>query len=387
MIGWGGEKLLGHLYYWGGLTGSLPQLLVNHGYQVFQPALSCSSNWERACELYAQIKGTRVDYGVAHAKKYGHARFGKDFTGAGLDPAWGSPGHKVHFIGHSMGGPTTQLLISLLQMGSKEEVQAAAAAAVPVSPLFLTNKSASQFVSGFFSISGVLQGTPAKEIIDDWSGFVIHFIQHLTMIKDLGSIGKLWDFQLGHWGLEQKSDESILSYVKRIFKSDWANGTSNAAFDLSITGSRDPARAPSFAQPGVYYFSVPTSTTDKKPNGEYVPRLLTTLPFLIPTASAIGRINDPKLLGSDSASWRDNDGLVPVKSSSSDAAGFIDFAVDLRSSPLKLPLAKPITGKYHNTGIIEMDHGGVVGMTDLLAMMHCSSLFLNMARILLSLPR
>ncbi|KAI8804642.1 hypothetical protein BJ742DRAFT_741959 [Cladochytrium replicatum] len=45
------------------------------------------------------------------------------------------------------------------------------------------------------------------------------------------------------------------------------------------------------------------------------------------------------------------------------------------------------TGKSHNTGTIEIDHGGVVGMTELLAMKHLSKLFLNIKRVLLSLPR
>ena len=46
-----------------------------------------SSNYDRACELYAQIKGTRVDYGQVHSQRYGHARYGKDYTGRGLYPS------------------------------------------------------------------------------------------------------------------------------------------------------------------------------------------------------------------------------------------------------------------------------------------------------------
>lgn len=35
------------------------------------------SNYDRAVELYYYIKGGRVDYGAAHAAKYGHERYGK----------------------------------------------------------------------------------------------------------------------------------------------------------------------------------------------------------------------------------------------------------------------------------------------------------------------
>jgi triacylglycerol lipase len=43
-----------------------------------------SSNHDRACELYAQIKGTVVDYGQAHSSQFGHARYGRNYTGKGF---------------------------------------------------------------------------------------------------------------------------------------------------------------------------------------------------------------------------------------------------------------------------------------------------------------
>ncbi|MGZ0075346.1 lipase-like domain-containing protein [Staphylococcus aureus] len=39
------------------------------------------SNYDRAVELYLYIKGGRVDYGAAHAAKYGHERYGKTYEG------------------------------------------------------------------------------------------------------------------------------------------------------------------------------------------------------------------------------------------------------------------------------------------------------------------
>lgn len=60
------------------------------------------SNYDRAVELYYYIKGGRVDYGAAHAAKYGHERYGKhtkEFTKT-------ETRQKVHLVGHSMGGQT-----------------------------------------------------------------------------------------------------------------------------------------------------------------------------------------------------------------------------------------------------------------------------------------
>ncbi|KAI8809161.1 Alpha/Beta hydrolase protein [Cladochytrium replicatum] len=386
LMGWGEQPLLGLLNYWGGFSGSLVNVLRNKGYTVYQPAVApASSNWERACELYAQLKGTRVDYGIARAKKFGHERFGKDFTGKGLYPEWGNPGKKAHFIGHSMGGPTTQLLLSLLQSGSAAEIQAAQEAGVPASPLFYTNKTASDFAGGFFAISGVLQGTPMVEIIDNWAGFIIDLVKVIAGVSDLSDIdGLLWDFQLDHWGLGYKQGESLLAYFNRIFTSSWAKGTSNAAYDLSITGARDARNANNVAIPGVYYFSIPTSTTVQVLTNEVARP--STLLFLIPFANALGTYQNTTMFGTESAAWRDNDGLVPVITSSSDTKGYINYSMDLRDATLTPPRTKPTTGKYHNTGIIEVDHIEIVGLLDAVSLLRWSTMYTNIGRILLSLP-
>ena len=50
--------------YWGAETGSLVEYLTSEGYEVYAPSIGpVSSAWDRACELYAQLTGTVVDYG------------------------------------------------------------------------------------------------------------------------------------------------------------------------------------------------------------------------------------------------------------------------------------------------------------------------------------
>ena len=108
MIGFGETPLLGlggPLHAWGGAYNNHIQTLRDAGHKVVAPEMGpYSSNWERACELYAHLVGTVVDYGVARSSKYGHDRFGKDYTGMALLPEWTTdPNLRFHMIGYSMG--------------------------------------------------------------------------------------------------------------------------------------------------------------------------------------------------------------------------------------------------------------------------------------------
>nr|WP_241523184.1 YSIRK-type signal peptide-containing protein [Staphylococcus delphini] len=106
--------------YWGGTKYKMIEDLRNAGYNVFEAGVSAfGSNWDRASELYAYIKGGIVDYGAAHATKYGHERYGRTYEG--ILPNW-HPGQRIHLVGHSMGGQTIRLLEQLLRQGDPEEI-------------------------------------------------------------------------------------------------------------------------------------------------------------------------------------------------------------------------------------------------------------------------
>ena len=78
--------------YWGGDRLKIIQDYRAKGYNVMEASVSAfGSNYDRAVELYYYIKGGRVDYGAAHAAKYGHERYGKTYAGAYKD--W-KPGQK-----------------------------------------------------------------------------------------------------------------------------------------------------------------------------------------------------------------------------------------------------------------------------------------------------
>lgn len=143
--------------YWGLGSTNVENSLRARDYQVYMASVGpVSSAWDRACELYAQITGTRVDYGAAHSAACGHDRFGRDFTGNALIPdfTWDSA-HKLHLIGHSFGGATIRLLLDLLADGDAAEQ----AAGEDVSPLFTGGKA--DWVCSITTISAPSNGTTA----------------------------------------------------------------------------------------------------------------------------------------------------------------------------------------------------------------------------------
>ena len=74
-----GREMSDDFFYWGGTT-DLQKELIQAGFDVRTASIGpVSSNWDRACELYAVIKGGQVDYGKAHSENFGHAQYGRTF--------------------------------------------------------------------------------------------------------------------------------------------------------------------------------------------------------------------------------------------------------------------------------------------------------------------
>ncbi len=122
LSGWGSyDDLYAKLPYWGMSGGDLMVALGEAGFFCSAASVSPThSAWDRACELYAQLTGTVVDYGEAHSARCNHARYGEDFTGRALIETFDEE-HKINLICHSFGGTTARLFASILQVGSEEE--------------------------------------------------------------------------------------------------------------------------------------------------------------------------------------------------------------------------------------------------------------------------
>ncbi|EST94517.1 lipase, partial [Staphylococcus epidermidis Scl31] len=198
--------------YWGGTKYNVKQELTKLGYRVHEANVGAfSSNYDRAVELYYYIKGGRVDYGAAHAAKYGHKRYGRTYEG--IMPDW-EPGKKIHFVGHSMGGQTIRLMEHFLRNGNQEEIDYQRQYGGTVSDLFKGGQD--NMVSTITTLGTPHNGTPAADKLGSTK-----FIK--DTINRIGKIGgtKALDLELGfsQWGFKQQPNESYAEYAKRIANS------------------------------------------------------------------------------------------------------------------------------------------------------------------------
>ncbi|TYZ68963.1 hypothetical protein PybrP1_000167, partial [[Pythium] brassicae (nom. inval.)] len=283
------------------------------GYTVYTAAVGpFSSNWDRACELYAQIKGGQVDYGTKHAAKHGHTRTGRTY--AGLYPEWGNvvngKVNKVHLIGHSMGGQTIRMLTQLLNKGS---------AGAPVvedassSALFAGGKD---WVHSITTISTSNQGTTFANGISEIGDSVKNLLVGVLSVLNVGgsTAQMLYDAKLDQWGITAKrSGESLGDYMERVFSSPiFKPGFKDVSlWSLSTPGATEENTWVK-TLPNVYYYSYATSDTfgarDWLLRAIQLPHPLTMLLPLQPLGVFLGSRYAPN--AGFSTSWQENDGVV-----------------------------------------------------------------------------
>ena len=349
--GWGRDELLG-FKYWGGFN-DLQETLNQAGYRTYTGVVGpFASNWDRACELYAYLKGGTVDYGQAHAATHGHARYGRRFPG--LYPAWGRQDpqgrtHKIHLIGHSQGGQTIRVLTGLLEQGDPAEI--AATPEAERSPLFQGGKA---WVHSITTLASPHDGTSLA--VD------VHLLSMLrsTLLSLAALAGGRpdelpYDFKLEQWGLRRQPQESFRAYLSRVEQSPIWQSRDISAWDLSPDGAKElNRRFP--ARPQVYYFSWATSATQPVwPSRRQIPQA-TLLPQFWGTALFIGSYtrNQPGRVVIDQR-WWENDGLVNTRSMAGPTLGAADRIVPWRNPPMP--------GLWNEHGVLAgWDHLDIVGI-------------------------
>ena len=314
LMGWGDRSMLDPIVpYWGMTTGNLMNYLTSKGYESYAAQVGpLSGAWDRACELYAQLTGTRVDYGAAHSAEKGHDRYGITYE-APLFEGW-SAEKKVNLIGHSFGGATTRLLLELLANGSAEEVAAAKAAGTEVSPLFEGGKG--DWVYSLTAVAAPHNGTTFIETCDISTKVVTDFIYNFGASLGLTKLKGVYDLQLEHFGIYRQDDETDLQYLVRVLNSsDFMSHNDNAIYDLTIDNALKINDGIEM-QKNVYYFSVcGDATHESAVSGNQVPDSSVFM-LLKPFAAMIGKYYDKYTDGGVyiDRTWLPNDGMVNVVS-------------------------------------------------------------------------
>lgn len=368
--GWGRDEL-GGVRYWGGFHGDWQEDLEKQGYDVRTAVVGpLSSNWDRACELYAYIKGGTVNYGKNHAKVHGHNATGRTFPG--IFPQWGEvingEVQKIHIIAHSMGGPTARMLAQLLAEGT----EGAPIQEDPTShDLFAGGKSWIQSIS---TVAAPHQGTTLADGVDLFGDTVENLVAAVVATIDAFGDGfsKLYDVKLDQWGLGARKDgESLRAYIKRAFSSPALKnaGKDLCVYSMSSIGNREELTWVK-TRPDVFYYSFTNRDTFRL--GRVVlPRPLSMFLPLQPVSVLLG--SSFTLNRGYSNEWQHNDGAVNTASMKSDGKSIVVEGV-----------AQSVAGRWHHVGFFStLDHEAVVGVK---LFVNILDVYAAQAKILYELP-
>ena len=314
LFGWGERADMNKLVpYWGLMTGDLMKYLNDRGYECYSATVGpLSSAWDRACELYAQLTGTTVDYGIAHSAEKGHDRFGITYDEPMFE-GWGAE-KKINLIGHSFGGATIRMFLELLANGCQAEVKAAKDAGLEVSPLFVGGKA--DWVYSLTAVSAPHNGTSFIEACGLSTAVVTDLLYNLASVLSVTELKGIYDLQLEHFGITPMEGECDIDFVSRVLCSnEFLSHNDNAIYDLMI----DNALAINDGiemQDGVYYFSVYGDTTHKNVITGFEDPDPSTLLLLVPYAALMGRYYGRSTEGGFyiDKTWLPNDGMVNVQS-------------------------------------------------------------------------
>ncbi len=269
--------------YWGGASGDVVAEWRSLGVEAYAASVAPQgSAWDRACELYAQIAGTRVDYGKAHSEAFGHERMGRDFSNEPLIPTWDNDTRLI-LIGHSFGGATIRLLSELLANGSQEE--RVASKGENLSPLFAGGLG--ERVFAIVTLAAPSNGTTAYEL----------------------AVDPTFDARKIKVGLKYRLLDRFMKHHTKI-RMDGRDPRDWASFDMRLDNAQ-ALNTRIHTLPHVYYLSFACDATLPGKDGTcvYNPALMD--PLFVRTSMLMGAYSGTTEGGCvvDDA-WHANDGLV-----------------------------------------------------------------------------
>ncbi|KAH8595018.1 hypothetical protein B0O99DRAFT_624170 [Bisporella sp. PMI_857] len=342
--GWG-EPLLGTFNYWGGFE-DLPLALSKEGYTIIVVRIGpFSSNWERACEIYAQLTAglydeptihpcapdskINIDFGDEFPEKYGYSRISKTkrsilFGGLPSGWEWGK-NYPAHFICHSQGGNTMRLLAELLD-GTHENLHKE----------YFPSVNRQNWIKSIVTIGTPHKGTTITNVVQKLlPADAIDLITRL-MVSVTFRYPRVYDLQLDHRGIiSAKPGQAFLemyTLLKPLVKLWWEGPRNlpphNGFYDNSVAGVRELNNMAYQPSPYIYYFTMSFDATQEFPDEHLTADDVATFP-IFPLNILPGPL---KLLGYTSASFLAMLSRLPGLPS---AASFVKWLVQVANNHLR----------------------------------------------------
>ena len=263
--------------YWGMFGGDLMRYLNARGVKAVAATVAgADSAWDRACELYAQLAGTKVDYGKEHSERCHHPRFGKDYSLCPLMEGF-SAENKINLLGHSFGGATVLTFLELMANGSAAEK--AVTPEAELSDLFTGGKG--DWVYSVTALSAPMNGTSAYEVQPKEGEHAEPQVYATTGALNFASITT----------------------------PDGRIAEDSAAYDMHIDNAMKMLEGMETLS-NVYYFSLPCCYTEQKEDGTWAPKEGME-PLFISASERIGKYTGVTDGGyTVDEKWQPNDGLV-----------------------------------------------------------------------------
>lgn len=283
LSGWGSYDLQNDFIpYWGLTGGDLVQYMNKQGYESYSASVdSTGSAWDRACELYAQLTGTRVDYGLEHSTRCNHERYGEDYSNKPLMKDFDSS--QIVLIGHSFGGATVRIFSEILKNGSEAERNATPED--DISDFFKGGNGDNLFA--LVTLAAPTNGTTAYDLYEDES-------------FDLASVEIPEEYEEKSDAVSNGTKPDLDGRIPEDYASFDMHIDNALALNETITTFDD-----------VYYFSVPCAATTTNSDGTVEPN-----PDVMEKMFLKGSVYMSNYTGQTKGgfildeTWQPNDGLV-----------------------------------------------------------------------------